>query len=113
MKHGEVLSGILAEFGVSVNVQKDHIEVRNGKGTLEVSGIGESFVRQHQFPPKPAMGRRGYAGEKTPMEAFDEFKNLQNYQMSPGIPDYGSGKFHQGGKSRYLAAYHPVIEKGK
>jgi hypothetical protein len=113
MKHGEVLPGILAELGVPVNVQHNHIKVRNGKGAFKVPGAGESFVRKHQFPPKPVVGFRGYAGKKPPMEVFDEFKYLQNNRMSSGISDYRLGKFHQGGKSRYLVPYHAIIEKRK
>jgi hypothetical protein len=96
-----------------VDVQHSHIKVRNGEGTLKVSGAGEPFVRKHQFPPKPAVGFRGYAGKKPPMKVFDEFKHLQDNRMSPGIPDYRIGKFHQGGKSRYFMPYYTVIEKRK
>jgi hypothetical protein len=113
MKHREVFSGFLAEFRVPVDVQHRHIEVRDGQSTLEIPGEDELLIGEHQFPPQPAVGYRGNAGEKAPMEALDEFKNLKNNRMSSGIHLDGSYNFHQGGKGLYFVAYHPVIQKGK
>jgi hypothetical protein len=111
MLEGEVLLGIHAEFGITMDIQHGNIEVGDGNGPLKIPRLGEGFVGNYQFPPELFMGCRGNLGKKPPIQPFYKLKGPHNHRMDPlGLYDR-KGKFLKGGKSGYLPAYDPVIEK--
>jgi hypothetical protein len=83
MEHRQILSGVLAEFGIPMYIQYADIQMGYRNSSLEVPCPRKMLIGNNKLLPKFLISCRGYIGEKPPMQTLNQLEKTHKHRIYP------------------------------